>query len=113
MYLEAIEEALHNDGGLALGYSAVKIEEQQRLSESCRESIARLRLIERSTGVGDRKPIFIVNRYHNTALHRASATVVTHPKIARSSRTDTPSIEVRVHAINLSEGKVQWCIAFG
>jgi hypothetical protein len=71
VHVHAIEEALDDNNRFAVGRSPVQIEEHKRLPESWRKPILRVRLVDRSAGIGDQNAILIVNWYDDAPGHGA------------------------------------------
>src|SRR5947199_6795996 len=111
MHLDAVEKALDDNNRFAVGRSAVEIKEHERLAESWREPILRLGLVDRSTGIGDQKPLLIVNRYDDAAGHGSLSAVITDSEMTGGFRIHTALGEIRVRAIDEAERKRQRLVA--
>ena len=69
MDLDAVEETFDDNNRRSVGHRPVEIEEYKRLPESWREPVFRMRLVDRSAGVGDQESVFVVNRYNDATCH--------------------------------------------
>src|SRR5581483_3696277 len=103
----AIEEALDDNNGFPMGRGPVEIEEHKRLPESWRKAIFRIRPVDRSAGVGHKKPILIVNRYDDAAGHEAFSAIISNAEMTGCFRVNTAPGQIRVRGIDVTERKRQ------
>jgi hypothetical protein len=112
MDVNSVKEAFHNDNGITTANCTMKIEKDHGPSESRWESILWFHPVNRSSSIGNKNAVVVVDGNDNPSLHEALPAVKGDSEIASAVRGDTTTLERMMHVIQPTEFKWQRLVGF-